>query len=61
MHLNRIQQILVAERLGEELDGSGLHGPHGHRDVTVGANKDDRNINLSLSQLALEIEPTYSR
>src|SRR3984957_6843026 len=59
--LNRIQQILVAERFGEELDGSRLYGPHGHRDVTVGANKDNRDINLRLRQLALEIEPTHSR
>src|ERR1700674_2137747 len=56
-NVNRIQQILVAERLGEELDSSGLQGPHGHRDVTVGTNKDDRDINLSLGQLALKSSP----
>jgi len=59
--LNRIQQVLVAERLGKELDGSSLHRPHGHRDVTVGANKDNRDIVLSLSQFALKVESAYSR
>src|ERR1700674_4324833 len=55
--LNRIQQILIAEWFGQELDRSRLHGPHGHRNITVGGDKYDRNANASLYQLALEIEP----
>src|SRR5580704_15751208 len=53
--LNRIQQVLVAERLGQELDGSRFHGSHRHGDVAVAGDKDDGNMNTSLSQLALKI------
>src|SRR6202795_590983 len=56
--LNRIQQILLAERFGEKLYGSRLHGSHSHGNVAVRTYKDDRNMNVSLGQLVLEIEPT---
>src|ERR1700730_9054855 len=39
--LNRIQQVLIAERLGQELDRSPLYCPDGHRDVAVSGDEDD--------------------
>jgi hypothetical protein len=57
-NLNRIQQILIAERLSKKLDGSRFHGSHGHRDVTVRSEKDDWNVHASLGQLLLEVEAT---
>ena len=56
-NLNRIQQILIAEWFGQEFDRPRLHGPHGHGDITVAGDKYDRNANVSLGQLVLEIEP----
>jgi len=56
--LNRIQQILIAEWLSEEFNGSRLHGSHRHRDIAVRGDKDDRNRNVSFSQFLLEVEPT---
>jgi hypothetical protein len=44
--LNRIQQILLAERFGEKLYGSRLHGSHSHGNVAVRSYKDDRNMNV---------------
>src|SRR6266852_2984265 len=41
--LNRIQQILIAERLFEKPDGSRLHGSHGHRNIAVGSDEDNWN------------------
>ncbi len=57
-HLNRIQQILFTKWLGEKLYGPRLHGSHSHRNVAVRSYKDDRDMNVSLGQLVLEVEPT---
>ena len=53
--VNRVQEILIVPWLFQELDGSRLHGPDGHWNVSVPANKDNRNGIVGLSQLALEI------
>src|SRR5262245_49436500 len=42
--LNRVKQLLIAERLGEELDRTGLHRPHTHGDVAVASDEDDRKV-----------------
>src|SRR5262245_60623776 len=54
--LNGIEKILVAERLGEELDRTPLHCLHRHRDVAMARDEDDRDLPVCRSQLALEIE-----
>src|ERR1700730_12195350 len=59
--MNRIQEILVAERLGEEFHGPRLHGPYRHRNVAVRGDENDRNLNIGCGQLALEVQPTDSR
>ena len=58
---DRVEQILVAERLGQELDGAGLHRPHRHRDVAIAGDEDDRQLRLGLRQLALHVETAAPR
>ena len=43
--MDRIEQVLVAEGLGQELDRAGFHGPHRHGNVPMGGNKNYRNPN----------------
>jgi hypothetical protein len=40
------RSILIAERLGEELDRPRLHGPHRHRNVAMGSDEDDGNADV---------------
>src|SRR5437868_1992123 len=54
--LNRVQQVLIAEWLGQKLDRSSLYRLNRHRDVAVSGNKDDRNMNVRGRQLSLKIE-----
>jgi len=54
-----IQQVLVAEGLGEKLHGPSLHRLHRHRDVA--GDEDDREVHLGCGQLALEVESAESR
>jgi hypothetical protein len=56
-----IQDILVAERFGQEVDGSSLHRLDRHRDVAVTRHEDDRNANVIRSQIGLKVEPADSR
>src|SRR5207245_3975892 len=56
--LDGVQQVLIAERLGQELDRSSLYRLDGHRDVPVSGDKDDRNVNIRRRQLSLKIETT---
>src|ERR1700692_2703472 len=56
-NLNRIEEVLIAKRLVEELDGSGLHGPHGHRDIAVAGDENDRNANIGFGEFGLKVEP----
>src|ERR1700675_4928868 len=46
--LDRVQKILISEWLGQELDGSRLHGPDRHGNVAVPGNKDDGNGDVGL-------------
>src|ERR1700733_15961564 len=58
---NSIQQILIAEWLGEKFDGSSFHSADTHGNVAVAGEKDDRNTSVSRCELALKIESTQSR
>src|SRR5467141_3830187 len=51
-----IQDILVTERLGQEVDGSSFHCLDRHRNVAVTRHKDDRDANIRLSQFGLKVE-----
>src|SRR3954470_20164418 len=59
--LDGIKQILLAERLGKELDGAALHRLHRHRDISVGCDEDDWEFPLSGGELALEIKTASPR
>ena len=48
--MDRIEQHLIVERLGEELGRAGLHRTDGHRNVAVPADEDDRNSHTCLSR-----------
>src|SRR5438105_2099857 len=58
---DRIQQVTVAERLGEELDGACLHRPHRGRNIAVPGDEDDGNVEVDLRHPRLEIEPAQAR
>jgi len=55
--LDCVQQILIANRFGQELDRTALHGPNRHRDIGVTADEHDRQAQICLGQLLLKIEP----
>src|SRR6266446_2383950 len=59
--LNRVQQVLVAERLGQKLDRSSLYRLDGHRDVAISGDEDDRNVNIRRRELSLKIQTTSAR
>src|SRR5712672_3033428 len=44
--LDRIQKIVIAKRLGEELQRAGFHRTHRHRDVAITGDEDDRKVDL---------------
>src|SRR5713226_5154110 len=59
--VDRIQQVLVPEGLGQELHGTGFHGPHRHRNITMPGDEDDGNLDARISQLALKVQTVDSR
>src|SRR5271165_4111515 len=54
--LNHIEQVLVPEWLREELDGTGLHGGYGHRNICVAGDENDGNLDPCLLQFVLKIQ-----
>ena len=42
--LDGVEKVLIAERLGQELNRPPFHGLHGHRYVAVSRDEDDRNF-----------------
>src|SRR4029077_9425373 len=42
--LNGVEEVLIAERFGQELDGTALHCLDGHRDIAVPGDEDDRQL-----------------
>src|SRR6266550_4284797 len=59
--MDRIQQVLIAERLGQELHRTGLHGLHRHRDISMTGDEDDGNVDVRVSQLTLKVQTVDSR
>jgi hypothetical protein len=57
---NSIQQVLVAEWLGQEFDCPCLESANTHWNVAVAGDKDYRNANISRCKLALTIESAQS-
>src|ERR1700676_3006753 len=56
-----IQQVLVQERLGQELHRTGFHGLYGHRDISVTGDEDDRNLYPGVTQLPLKVQTVDAR
>src|ERR1700722_4882512 len=54
--LDRVDQVLITERLGQELNGTAFHRLHGHRDVAVPRYEDDRDLDIRLRKFALNIQ-----
>src|SRR5216684_3853860 len=59
--VDRIQQVLVLERLSQKLHGTGFHGLHRHRDISVTGDEDDGDLDARVSQLALKVQAVDAR
>src|ERR1700726_4883221 len=56
-----VQEVLVAEWLGQKLDGARFHGSYNHWDIAMGRNEDDGNRLPRTDQFALQIQPAQAR
>src|ERR1700758_3447118 len=54
--IDRIEQVLLPKWLGQEFNGAALHRLYRHRDIAVPSNKNDRELDVGCSQLALKFE-----
>ena len=50
------QQVLVADRLGQEIDGARLHGAHARRNVALAGDENDRPVRSLGRQRLLQLE-----
>src|SRR5579863_2521322 len=57
---NSVQEVLIADRLGEEFDRPSLHGANTHWNIAVASEKDYGDTNVSRCQLTLNIDATQS-
>jgi hypothetical protein len=55
--LDLVQQILISNRFGQELDRAALHGPNRHRDIGVATDEDNRHAQIGPGQLLLKSSP----
>src|SRR3984885_15894092 len=54
--VNGVEKGLIAERFGEKLDSPAFHRLHGHGDVAVSGDENDRKLPVGYRELALKIE-----
>src|ERR1700738_1407360 len=54
--LDSIAEILVTERFCEEFYGTALHGLHGHRNVPVRCDEDDRELFIRRGKVTLKLK-----
>jgi hypothetical protein len=54
--LDRIEEVLITERLREEFYGTSLHGSYAHRNVAVRGDEDDWEMPVRRGELALKVE-----
>jgi hypothetical protein len=59
--MNGIEEILITERLGKELNSATLHRLHRHRDVAVPGDEDDWDLSVGRRELALKIQTALPR
>src|SRR5262245_23597591 len=53
-----LNKILITERLCQELYGAALHRLHGHRDVGVRCDEDNRHLPICRGKVALKLKTT---
>ena len=58
--VDAVQQVLVAERLLDEIDGARLHCLDGHRHVAVSRDEDDRQDRVTLVELHLQLQAAHA-
>ena len=58
---NRLQQVPFAHRLGQEINGAGLHGAHARRNVALPGDENDRPLGASGCQRLLQLEAVKTR
>src|SRR5882757_7516631 len=58
--MDRIQQVLVFERLSQKLHSTRFHGPHRHRNISMTGDENDGNVDSCISQFALQVETVDS-
>src|SRR6266850_3630940 len=56
-----VEQLLIVERLGEELERASLHRSDRHRDVTAPGNEHNRQLKTQHSQFCLQLQPAEIR
>ncbi len=54
--LDRIQQILIVKGLRQKLERACFDRSHRHRNVAVTGDENNRNLNIRLGKLLLQIE-----
>ena len=54
-----IEHVLIAKRLGKEIDGAMLHGVDRHRNVSVSGHHHHRNSDADLDQPGLKLEAVH--
>ena len=59
--LNGVEELLITERLGKELNGTTLHRLHRHRDVAVPCDEDDWEFPVRRGELALKFKTALPR
>ena len=59
--LDGVEKFLITERLCEKLYGTALHRLHGHRNVAVRGDEDDRNLLVRSSKVALKLKTALPR
>jgi hypothetical protein len=58
--VDAVEQVLVAERLLDEVDRAGLHRLDRHRHVAVAGDEDDRQDRVALVELDLQFETAHA-
>src|SRR5216684_9029943 len=59
--VDRIQQVLIPEGLGQELYRTGFHGLNRHRNISMASDENNGNADARISQLALKVQTVDSR
>jgi len=56
-----IQKVLVPKRLRQKFDRTGLHRLHGHRDVAMSSDENNREFDACCGEIALKIQAAPTR